>query len=133
MDQRLVQWLKKEFRWRLLPAQRDFNFASGDGHTIAQVRLRSEGLRDLRDGPVQQVVNRLASRGVIVRERKRSVALRKFSRTDWAELLTAWRAVYEPIRFVDVTRRTGGAEGLLARLRRHPPAGDALALGGVAA
>jgi hypothetical protein len=32
-----------------------------------------------------------------------------------------------------VTRRTGGAEGLLARLRRHPPPGVSLALGGVAA
>src|SRR5207237_2749642 len=82
---------------------------------------------------VQHVVNRLASRGVIARERKRSVALKKFSRADWAELLTTWRAVYEPVRFVDVTRRTGGAEGLLARLRRHPPPGVALALGGVAA
>jgi hypothetical protein len=272
MDQRLTRWLKEDLRWRPRPAQRDFNFASADGRTIAQVRLKSEGLRDLRDGlvqlaghiqqhrtvdrayllialrrtspqrvaeqwrrakaillpdiakrlhlvaavgreavtdpdqpklaamgkrflqittqlegggepawgkpriadravsaswrnlevekvllhrwllkegaismsdlagevgcsypTVQQVVNRLESRGLIARERKRSVALKKFSRADWSELLTTWRAVYEPVRFVDVTRRTGGAEGLLARSRRQPPPGVALALGGVAA
>ena len=79
-----------------------------------------------------QAIRRLsASDGLIERGRGRSVALARYPRDRWAELLRAQRLVYPRDEFVDPTAEPGAVDGLLRRLERlHPK--DA-AIGGVVA
>src|SRR5438094_3206543 len=99
MDQRLVQWLKKDLRWRFVPAERDFNFAGADGRTIAQVRPRSEGLRDLRDGMVQLAGHLKQHRGV-----ERGYLLIALRRSSPQRVLEQWRQA-KGILLPEIARR----------------------------
>jgi hypothetical protein len=69
--------------------------------------------------------------GLIERGRGRSVALARYPRERWAELLRAQRLVYPPEEFVDPVGEPGAVEGILRRLDRLRPKGAAV--GGVLA
>jgi hypothetical protein len=76
-----------------------------------------------------RVVARLSAAGLIARGRGRSVALARYPRERWTELVRARRLVYPPVEFVDPVAGAGAVEGLMGRLRRLHPKGAAL--GGV--
>jgi hypothetical protein len=80
---------------------------------------------------LQHALRRLEAKGLIAREKGRSIALKRYSRERWSELFMLARSVYPPEAYVDVTGDIGGAEGLLARLRRRPV--EHVAVGGVVA
>ena len=80
---------------------------------------------------VQQTVRRLEAKDLIVREKGRSIALRRYPRGRWSELFMLAESIYPPEAYVDVTGDSGGPEALLKRLRRRPV--ENVAVGGVTA
>jgi hypothetical protein len=78
-----------------------------------------------------QAVRRLSANDLIERGRRRSVALAKYPRDRWAELLRAQQLAYPPEEFVDPTAGAGAIDGISRRLDRLRPKGAAI--GGVAA
>lgn len=79
-----------------------------------------------------EAVRRLsATEGLIARGRARSVALARYPRDRWTELLRAQRLVYPAAEFVSPVAEPGAVDGILRRLQRTKPK-DA-ALGGVVA
>jgi hypothetical protein len=75
-----------------------------------------------------EAVRRLsATEGLIARGRARSVALARYPRDRWAELLRAQRLVYPPAEFVNPVAEPGAVDGILRRLQRTKPKDAALA------
>jgi hypothetical protein len=78
-----------------------------------------------------EVIRRLSDHDLILRGRGRSVALRKYPRDRWPELLRAQRLIYPPAEFIDPIAEPGAVDAIARRLNRLRPK-DA-ALGGVIA
>lgn len=78
-----------------------------------------------------QAVRRLSATGLVARGRGRSVAVVRYPRDRWSELLRAQRLVYPPEEFVHRIPEPEAVDGLLRRLNRLRPKGAAL--GGVVA
>jgi hypothetical protein len=79
-----------------------------------------------------QAIGRLSAVGELIeRGRGRSVALAKYPRDRWAELLRAQRLTYPPDEFVNPIAEPGAIDGIMRRLNRLKLKGAAI--GGVIA
>ena len=151
--ERFLEWVKEEaagtggIRNRRVGASAEWRGAGGGSLGVSWKHLEVEKVllhRWLLDeGPIavgalsQQVgcsyptameaIRRLsATEGLIARGRARSVALARYPRDRWAELLRAQRLVYPPVEFVNAVAEPGAVDGILRRLQRSKPKDAAL-------